>query len=228
MSARISLPVSIDVDVVAVELLGLVALGRVVGGEPFGRLLEQAPRGRARTGRAGGSITSSKRGAPEDHRSSRYSAACRSAAASHVSSARARSAPARARGERLRVGEQLARRLGQRLDVPGRHDAAGAVTRDRLAEAADVVDDRRDARPERLQQRARLVELGAIREDRDRRVRERALELGRRRDSRAAIRRAAPRGARRAASPGRRRRAGGRRRGGGRPRRRRRGPCTAG
>src|SRR5207244_3695375 len=65
------------------------------------------------------------------------------------------------RGERRRVGEQLAQRLGQRFDVPGWDDAAGGEAAHRLAEPRDVVDDGRDACPERLEERARLIELGA-------------------------------------------------------------------
>ena len=78
------------------------------------------------------------------------------------------------RGERRGVFEQLPHGRAQRVDVVRRHDPAGAVAADDLAEAADVVDDRRDAGPERLQQRAALVELGAVGEDRDGRLAERA------------------------------------------------------
>ena len=69
--------------------------------------------------------------------------------------------------ERCGVVEQLAQRGGQGLDVVGRHDAPGAVAANRLGEAADVVDDRWHARAERLQERAGLIELGAVGEDGD-------------------------------------------------------------
>ena len=91
--------------------------------------------------------------------------------------------PARGRAvaggrELVRPVEQLAERVGQRMDVARGHDAARAEAPDDLAEPADVVDDRGHARAERLQERARLVELVPVREDRDRRLRERPLELG--------------------------------------------------
>src|SRR4051812_13873478 len=68
------------------------------------------------------------------------------------------------RGERCRVGEQLAQRLGQRFDVAGGDDAAGPEAAHRLAEPRYVVDDGGDARAESLEERAGLVELGAVRE----------------------------------------------------------------
>ena len=82
------------------------------------------------------------------------------------------------RRERRLVVEQLAERRRQRLDVVGRDDAAGAERPHGLAEAADVVDDRRHAGAERPQQRAALVELGAVREDGDGRLAERPVDLG--------------------------------------------------
>ena len=117
---------------------------------------------------------------------------------------------ARARlGERVGVVEQLAERLLQALDVTRRDDPAGSEGADDLAEPADVVDDRRDACADRLQQRAGLVELGAVREDGDRRRAERALDLARRQVAEAPLGAIAGalRAARRAGSADRRRRA---------------------
>ena len=114
--------------------------------------------------------------------------------------ARRRRAPPRAR----RGSSSSSRTaLGQRVDVAGGHDAPGAVRAHRLAEAGDVVDDRGHAGAERLQQRTRLVELGAVREDRDRRLRERAVELGLREVAEPPLDALGGRAGRRAASPGR-------------------------
>ena len=81
------------------------------------------------------------------------------------------------RRERLGVVEQLSERSAQPLDVPRRHHASGAEAIDDLAEASDVVDDRRDARAQRLQERSGLVELRPVGKDGDRRIRQGALEL---------------------------------------------------
>src|SRR5215208_4311323 len=75
------------VDVVAVQLLGLVAVGAVVRVEPLARLLdhvdvvadEQVELARDHLAEAG---------AAEDHASSRYSSRCCAAAASQVRAAR--------------------------------------------------------------------------------------------------------------------------------------------
>src|SRR5260370_1281769 len=74
-------------------------------------------------------------------------------------------------------GEQLPPGVAQRFDVARRPDAPGAVAPHELAEPGDVVDHGRYARTERLQERPRLVELGAVREDGDGRLRERSVEL---------------------------------------------------
>src|SRR5437762_2946815 len=82
-------------------------------------------------------------------------------------------------GERFGIAEELAGGGRQRLDVARRDDSAGAVLRDRLRKAADVVRDGRHPGAERLEQRSRLVELGTVGKDGDRRLRERAVELAR-------------------------------------------------
>ena len=85
----------------------------------------------------------------------------------------------RSRGRALLDVDQLSQRARQGIDVPRRHDASRLEPAHDLAEAADVVDDRGDTGPERLEQRPGLVELGAVREDRHGRLGERALELRR-------------------------------------------------
>ena len=92
--------------------------------------------------------------------------------------ARARRAPSRAASSAAGSSRSSPGCLGERGDVPGRDDAAGAERLHGLGEPADVVDDRRHAGAERAQQRARLVELGAVGEERHRRLAERAVELG--------------------------------------------------
>ena len=87
--------------------------------------------------------------------------------------------PLTRRRECGRVVEQLPQRARQGIDVARGHDPAGLEPADDLAQAADVVDDGRDAGTERLQEGTRLVELRAVREDRQGRLRERALELRR-------------------------------------------------
>ena len=77
----------------------------------------------------------------------------------------------------MRVVEQLAHGLGERLDVARRDDAAGPEAANRLAEAADVVGDGRHAGAERAHERAALVDLGPVGEERDRRLAERAVDL---------------------------------------------------
>ena len=81
-------------------------------------------------------------------------------------------------GERVRVAEELANRLGQSVDVAGRHDTAGSIGAHRLGEPADVVDDCGDTGTERLEQCTGLVELCAVGKDGDGRLGERAVELG--------------------------------------------------
>ena len=93
----------------------------------------------------------------------------------------ARAARAGAGGlERGRVAEELAGGGGERLHVSGRHDAAGLEAAHRLGNAAHVVGDRRHAGAERPQERAALVELGPVGEERERRLAEGAVDLGRR------------------------------------------------
>src|SRR5206468_8993410 len=72
--------------------------------------------------------------------------------------------------ERSGVVEQLCDRMCERLYVVSGDDAAGAEGSNRLGEPAHVVDDDRDPRAERLKERTRLVELGAVGKDRDRGV----------------------------------------------------------
>ncbi len=69
--------------------------------------------------------------------------------------------------------------MGEGVEIASRDDASGSEAQNRLGEAADVVGDDRDTRAERLQERPRLVELGAVGEDGDRRLRECPLELHR-------------------------------------------------
>ena len=73
----------------------------------------------------------------------------RRAEASQVSASRAARAPARAASSASASPSSSPDRARQRLDVPGRDDAARAEPLHRLREAADVVDDRRHARAER-------------------------------------------------------------------------------
>ena len=86
-----------------------------------------------------------------------------------MSSSRAR---ARARRAPRARPDRRAARARPRSSRPRRRVGRRALRRtpDRLAEPADVVDDRRHAGAERLQEGAGLVELRAIREDRDRRL----------------------------------------------------------
>ena len=116
------------------------------------------------------------------------------------------------RSELAGIVEELGERAAEARDVAGRHDPARGEARDDLAEPADVVDDRGDACAQRLEQRAGLVELVAVGEDRDGRLGERLLELAWGRGSRAATRRGRrrARGAPRAGCAGRLRRAGAR------------------
>ena len=79
--------------------------------------------------------------------------------------------------ERARVVEKLSHRVTQGGDVVGRHHTPGTERSHRLGKPADVVDDGGQARSERLQKRAALVELRSIGEDRDRRFAERPLDL---------------------------------------------------
>src|SRR5207253_573294 len=86
---------------------------------------------------------------------------------------------ARARARKgVAVAQELACSVCERVDVARRDNTTGAEAADRLGEAGNVVGDRRNARAERLQQGSRLVELGAIREERDGGLGERAVELG--------------------------------------------------
>ena len=83
------------VDVVAVELLGLVAAGGVPQPEALGDVGEDVGvLGHEEVELPLDHVAEPR--AAEDHASSRYSSRCCAAAASQVSSARARSAPARA------------------------------------------------------------------------------------------------------------------------------------
>ena len=97
-----------------------------------------------------------------------------------MSSARARSAPARAAesaagsSSSSRTASVRASTSSARTTRPAPYDSIGSPR------PADVVGNRGYAGPERLEERARLVELGAVREDGDRRVRERPVELCRR------------------------------------------------
>ena len=77
---------------------------------------------------------------------------------------------------RRRASSRIA--AAEPVDVVRRDDAARAEAPHGLGEAADVVDDRRHAGAERPQERAALVELGAVREDGDGRLAERAVDLG--------------------------------------------------
>ena len=79
--------------------------------------------------------------------------------------------------ERRGVAEQLANRRGQPFDIAGLDHAAGAELAHRLGEAADVVDDRGHARAERAQERGGHVDLRLVREERERRDRERVVDL---------------------------------------------------
>ena len=81
--------------------------------------------------------------------------------------------------ERVGVFEQLPERGAQALDVSGRDDAARREPADDLAQATHVVDDGRHAGTERLEERAGLVQLGPVGEDRDGRLGQREFELGR-------------------------------------------------
>ena len=80
-------------------------------------------------------------------------------------------------GESVRVGEQTADRVAESVHVPLRHDRACTEARDDLAEASDVVDDRRDARAQGLEQRTGLIQLVPVREHRDRGLAERVEDL---------------------------------------------------
>ncbi len=77
-------------------------------------------------------------------------------------------------GQRGRVSQQALQRCGHALDVSRLDDRAGAESADDLSETPDVVDDRRNAGPERLQQGAGDVDLGSVRKEGDRRLGERA------------------------------------------------------
>ena len=87
-----------------------------------------------------------------------------------MSSSRARSAPARAAASASASPSSRSSAARHRVDVARRHDRAGPEPADHLAEPADVVDDRRDAGAEHLQERARDVDLGPVGKERDRRL----------------------------------------------------------
>ena len=94
--------------------------------------------------------------------------------------------PARAASSAARSPSSRSTAVRERVDVTRGHDGARAEAVDDLAEPTDVVHDRRQPCAERLEERARLVELGPIREDGDRRVRERVGDPRGRRGSRGA------------------------------------------
>ena len=79
--------------------------------------------------------------------------------------------------ERVAVAEKPRKGGGHRGGVARRHDDSRLVAADHLAETADVVDDRRHTCAESLQERAGNVDLGPVRKQGDRRIRERAAEL---------------------------------------------------
>ena len=220
-----------DVDVVAVDLLSLVAFGAVVLRFRVAHLFEQAARLVLGEGVELPRDHVCKPAAPEDHASSSYRSRCARALASHVSDSRARRAPARACSSAVGVGQERLDRVGERLDVAGGHDTPRVERTHGLGDAADVVGDGGHARTERAQEGAALVELRLVREHRDRRLAERAVDLGLRQVAEppvdvdaARLRRDTARSAR----AGRRPRAGARRLRGAPPRSRRRDPCTAG
>ena len=164
----------------------------------------------------------------EDQRSSRYSSRCARADASQVSSRRARSAPARAAASASGSPSSSPAAAVSASTSPSGTTLPAPKAADRLAEPGDVVDDGGHAGAERLQERARLVELGAVGEESDRRLGKRAVDLGLGEVPESPLRRAPPRAGRRAASRGRRRRAGARRAGGVSSRSHPAGPCTGG
>ena len=132
--------------------------------------------------------------------------------------------------ERRRIVEQLARGLGERVEVARRHDPTRLEAAHRLGDPAHVVGDDRNPGAERAQQRPALVDLGPVRKERDRRLAERPVDLVLGQDSRGATplgRRPRP-GSRRCSRADRRRRAAAPRRSASSPRSRRRGPCTRG
>ena len=214
--ADVEQPVGDRVDdelVVAVRLLGLARPGRLDTRPPASAASSSSSASSAAKRSSCRSTSSRNRPwrrnltrAPRRARDARRRRDPRSA------SSRACAAPARASASASASSSSSRSAPSEPVDVPGRHDAAGAEGADDLAEAADVVDDGRDARSDRLQQRAGLVELGAVGEDRDGRLAEGSGDLAARSDSRAATRRGRRR--RRAASSsgtaGRRRRAGAR------------------
>ncbi len=166
------------VHVVAVQLLGLLAPRGVPEPEPLGDVGEDIGVIGARRARAAAGSHRRSGLRRKIIASSRYSSRCCAADASHVSSARARSAPARAA-----ASASASPRSDETASVSASTSPAGTTrpapnAAHRLAESRDVVDHHRQARAERLQQRARLVELGSVREDGDRRLRQRAVELG--------------------------------------------------
>ena len=91
----------------------------------------------------------------------------------------ARSSSAGARlGEFVRISEQQANGSRQARYIARGHDAAGPECADDLPESPDVVHDCGYTCAERLQERPRLVELGAVRECRDRCCTESEFDLG--------------------------------------------------
>src|SRR5205823_6501400 len=79
--------------------------------------------------------------------------------------------------QRRRISKELSDRLRESLDVTCGDDAACLVRQDRLRQAADVVDHRGHAGPERAEERAGLVQLRAVGEDGDGRLAESPVEL---------------------------------------------------
>ncbi len=165
-----------DVDVVAVRLLGLVARRAIVlplGGAAVRDQLrlvlgEDVELAGDHVGEA----------AAEDHTISSYTERCVRAAASHVSSSRARRAPARASSSASGSPSSSAIAAASAATSPAGTTRPAPNRQHRLGHAADVVGDRRHAGAERAEQRAALVELRPVREHGDRRLAEGAVDLG--------------------------------------------------
>ena len=102
---------------------------------------------------------------------------------------RARAAPARAAASAAASWSSSRERAASASTSPGGTTRPASKRAHDLAEAADVVDDRGDAGAERLEQRARLVELGPVGEDADRRLARARARARRRRGIRGATRR---------------------------------------
>ncbi len=79
--------------------------------------------------------------------------------------------------QRIGITEKLLERERHPADVTGLDDGTCAEPRHDFADPADVVDDRRDSRSERLEECAGDVDLRPVGEERDRGLRERALDL---------------------------------------------------